>query len=201
MSHRTRFCTALVLLVAASLSRADQPPPAHDEELRADTEEIFVFRTARTQHTPGATAACMSAPFASANEDYFELWSISLRASDSRVVKTHEKKVGGFTACLGQLVRGQPVQMYATGTVAKVPWVGTGECLALTSQPPVHKVIAFTCHLNLSGLPDEYAGGFLTSSTLSPLLGKDAPPSAHVPGYLSTSVVAVRLWKKVPASG
>ncbi len=202
MSHWRRFCAALVLLVGASLSRADQPPPSpHDDELRANTEEIFVFRTARTQHTVGATAACKDAPFPSANEDYYELWSIALRASDSRVVKTHQSKVGGFTACLGQLVKDQPVQMYATGTVAKVPWVGAGECRVLMSQPPVHKALAFTCHLNLSGLPSDYAGGFLTSSTLAPLLGKDQPPSAHVPGYLSTSVVTVRLWKKVPADG
>jgi hypothetical protein len=201
VSHRRRFCAALALLVVASLGRADQSPPAHDDELRADTEEILVFRTARTQHTTGATAACMDAPFPSANEDYYELWSIALRPADGRVVKTRQSKVGGFTACLGQLVKDQPLQMYATGTVAKVPWVGVGECLALMSQPPVHKLFAFTCHLNLSGLPSDYAGGFLISSTMAPLLGKDAPASAHVPGYLSTSVVTVRLWKKVPAAG
>ncbi len=120
----------------------------------------FSFFVPLVRNTHQAPLACMSAPFPTANEDYYELWSISLRASDSRVVKTHENKVVGFTACLGQLARGQPVQMYATGTVAKVPWIGTGECLALPSQPPVHTVIAFTCHLSLSGLPVDYAGGF-----------------------------------------
>jgi hypothetical protein len=138
-------------------------------------------------------------PFASANEDYYDLWSIELRASDSRLSNSHRSAVGGFTACLGPLALDHPLEMYATGTVARIPWVGVGECAALKSQPPVRTAIAFTCQLNLSGLPDAYSGGFLVSSTLAPFLGKNQPATAHVPGYLSTSVVTLRLWRKPPA--
>jgi hypothetical protein len=67
-------------------------------------------------------------------------------------------------------------------------------------QPPIRTALAFTCRLDLSGLPESYAGGFLVSSTLAPLLGANQPPDAHVPGYLSTSVVTVRLWKKADAT-
>ena len=183
-------------LLWASASQASPTQSTYKQEVRAGAEEIYVFRTTRTQHHPGATPACAAAPFPSANEDYYDLWSIELRATDSRVVNTHKSEVGGFTACLGQLVQDHPVQMYATGTVAHIPWVGVGECVVLKSQPPVRTAVAFTCQLNLSGLPEAYSGGFGVSSTLSPFLSKDQPATAHVPGYLSTSVVTLRLWKK-----
>jgi len=186
----------VMTLLAMPAVYADKLQSLYKDEVAAGIEEIFVFRTSRTQHTSGQTSECAAAPFSSANEDFYELWSIQVQAADGRVVNTHLRKVGGFTACLGQLTRGQPLQMYATGTVAQIPWVGVGECLVLMSQPPIRTGIAFTCHLNLSGLPDRYSGGILTSSTLAPFLGKDQPPTAHIPGYLSTSVVTVRLWKK-----
>ena len=189
-----------VLLMTAVLAlpdaRSDQLQSSYKDEVAAGLEEIFVFRTSRTRHTAGQTSACSAAPFSSTNEDFYQLWSIQTHAADSRVVNTHVRNVGGFTACLGQLARDQPLQMYATGTVDQIPWIGVGECLALMSQPPVRTAIAFTCHLNLSGLPERYTGGFLTSSTLAPFLGKDQPPTAYIPGYLSTSVATVRLWKR-----
>jgi hypothetical protein len=202
MNRQKNLCN---LLLAAGLlwTPASQARPAqssYKQEVRAGVEEIYVFRTTRTQHQSGSTAACASAPFTVANQDYYELWSIESRASDSRITNTHRNDVGGFTACLGQLVKDQPLEMYATGTVAHIPWVGVGECLALKSQPPIRTAIAFTCHLNLSGLPEAYASGFLVSSTLAPFLGKTQDATAHVPGYLSTSVVVLRLWKKPPVA-
>lgn len=166
----------------------------YEAEVRAGAEGIYVARTTRTRHTSGATPACGKAPFASADEDYYALWSVGVRARDSRIVDTRKDLVGGFAACFSQLVRGRPVEMYAAGTVAHVPWTGTGECMVLRSQPPVKTVVAFHCLLDLSGLPGEYSGGFVVSSTVQPFL-KGQPPTAYVPGYLSTSVVIFRLWK------
>jgi hypothetical protein len=193
-----------MLLIAsflwASASHAAPAQSAYKDEVRAGVEEIYVFRTTRTQHQSGATPACAVAPFASVNEDYYDLWSVELHAADSRIVNTHKSDVGGFTACFGKLALDQPLPMYATGTVAHIPWVGVGDCVTLKSQPPVRTAVAFTCRLNLSGLPEAYSGGFVVSSTLAPFIAKDQPPSAHVPGYLSTSVVVLRLWKKPPAA-
>lgn len=202
MNQRTNVLKLLVILGLpwATATQAGPTQSTYKQEVRAGAEEIYVFRTTRTLHKPGATPACAAAPFPSANEDYYDLWSIELRASDSRIVNTHKKAVGGFTACMGQLAQGSPVQMYATGNLAHIPWVGVGECVVLKSQPPVRTAVAFNCRLDLSGLPEAYAGGFLASSTLAPFLGKNQPPTAHVPGYLSTSVVILRLWKEVPAA-
>lgn len=182
-------------LLSACVSGPGQGDHNGASEAGGNSEEVYVFRTARTRHQRGPTPTCAAAPFSSANEDYYELWSIALDARNSRVMNARGSAVGGFTACLGQLAVGQPVPMYATGTVARIPWKGVGECLPLRSQPPIRTAIAFTCRLDLSGLPASYTGGFLVSSTLAPLLGANQPADAHVPGYLSTSVVSVRLWK------
>jgi hypothetical protein len=198
--ENVRSVLLLVGLLCALASQARPAQSSYKQEVKAGVEQIYVFRTTRTQHQSGATPACAAAPFPSANEDYYDLRSIELRGSDSRVVNTHKSSVGGFTACMGQLVKDQPLQMYATGKIANVPWTGIGECLVLKSQPPVRTAIAFTCRLDLSGLPEAYSGGFLVSSTLAPFLGKDQPATAHVPGYLSTSVVTLRLWKEPPAA-
>ena len=202
MRRTTKLLTMLpiVCLLCAPALPAGSTQSSYKDEVKAGVEEVYIFRTIRTQHQSGATPACAAAPFTSANEDYYDLWSMGLGTGDSRVVDTHKRDVGGFTACLGPLVPNQPVQMYATGTVASIPWTGIGECVAQKAQPPVRTVIAFSCTLALSSLPDAYAGGLGVSSTLSVFLGKNQEPSAHVPGYLSTSIVVIRLWKKPRAS-
>ncbi len=199
---RIRVCDVLLVVgvLGTLTTRADSPRLAFENEVRGGLEEIFVFRTARTAHHGGPTPVCASAPFRVANSDHYDLWSIGLRAGDSRVVQTHERAVGDFNACFAPLVPGHPLQMYASGTVGRIPWTGLGECRVADAQPPARTVVAFSCQLRLSGLPQSYAGGFAVSSTLATHLGKDAPATAHVPGYLSTSVVIIRFWKRPPAS-
>ena len=102
---------------------------AFKQEAEAGIEEIYVFRTMRTEQQRGATPACAPAPFPTVSEDVYALWSIELRASDSRVVKTHRKAVGEFHACFSQLAQDKPLNMYAWGTIAHVPWTGVGECV------------------------------------------------------------------------
>ncbi len=195
-SVKTRSGFVVIGLLGLAVANAAPDAATFKQEVKAGVEEIFIFRTTRARRTEGQTPACASAPFTSANEDFYDLWSVKLQTKDARIVATHEKPVGGFTACFSKAVPGQPLQMSATGAVARLSWAGSGECTGLKSQPPVHTVIAFNCVLNVSGVPDAYAGGFLVSSTLATFLGKGADPTAHVPGYLSTSVVTMRLWRK-----
>jgi hypothetical protein len=195
-----KLLTALAL-VAATLS-AEQTAAAYKQEITAGAEEIFVFRTSRTEATPGATAFCTPAPFASIREDFYALASMELNTKTSKVSNTHVRAVGGFRACFtgfSPLVAGQArtLEMFAKGETAGISWTGQGGCVVMAAQPPVRTVLALNCQLALTGLPDVYAGGLLVSSTAAPVLGANAPADAHVPGYLSTSVVTMRLWKKV----
>jgi hypothetical protein len=196
-----RIMRNLLLAVVASLACAGHSVAGGEEseykkEVKAGIEEIYVFRTTRTVQKRGATPACAAAPFKAVNEQDFDLWSIDVRGADGRVINAHKSGVGAFTACFTAPALDHSLQMYATGNVADIPWIGEGECIVPTAQPPVRTVAEYTCRLDLSGLPDSYSGGFGVSSTLATLL-KDQPATAHVPGYVSTSIVVIRLWKKV----
>lgn len=167
----------------------------YQHEVSGTREEIYIFRTSRTQRVRGATPACRDAGFESVAEDRYALASVVTAHGSSRIVRSHVRGVGEFLACFGAAVAGKPIAMYATGKVGGKDWTGRGECSGMPSQPPDKRVLAFNCNLTISGLPAGYAGGWATSSTLQPSLGKDAPPDAHVAGYLSTSVVVMRLWR------
>lgn len=164
-------------------------------EVSGDVEEVFVFRTLRMSRTAGETEPCKGTPFPAAAEDVYDLWSMTARSADGRLDNTHKARVGEFRACFSALARDQPLLMQATGKVGAISWQGSGACQLLPAQPPVKTVLAFSCTLTLSDLPQGYAGGLVVSSTLAPALGRDADPRAHVPGYLSTSVIIMRLWK------
>ena len=95
MNRRTKLRSVLVagVLIAAAMPATfarGTNQSRYKDEGRSSAEEIYVARTTRTQHKSGATPACAAAPFPSANEDYYELWSIGVRASDARVTETRQ---------------------------------------------------------------------------------------------------------------
>lgn len=192
--------TVLTLMVLSA--QAEQTADSYKQEVTAGAEEIFVFRTSRTEGIRGTTPFCIPATFESAREDFYTLASLELDTMTGRIVNTHVRSVGGFRACFTGFSpaadgQGQTLQMFAKGETAGMPWTGKGGCAAVSAQPPVRTLLALNCQLALSDLPDRYTGGLLISSTVAPVLGANAPPDAHVPGYLSTSVVTMRLWTKV----
>lgn len=194
--NSSNLALAIALIGGATPSLGAPTAAAFKQEVRSGIEEIYIFRTTRARRSIGATAACAKAPFAAATEDFYDLWSILLRDADARISDSHRKAIGGFTACFGQAAPGQALKMYASGKVGVLTWVGLGECNLVKSAPPERTVVPFNCVLELNELPAQYAGGFAVSSTLATSLGKDADPTAHVPGYLSTSVVTIRVWSK-----
>jgi hypothetical protein len=195
----------LPLLVPALLSYgcastpATRPADDYHQEVSADVEEIYILRTVRKEHTRGATPACAAAPFTVANEDLYEVWSMEQRSSDGRVIQTHQELAGSFRICIGPLAAGKPFSIYMETTTGGKHHTGLGECTATSAQPPLKTLLALTCVATASDLPPEYAGGSMVTSTLAPVLGRDQPVDAHVSGYLSTSIIVMRLWKKPKA--
>jgi hypothetical protein len=163
------------------------------EEVSAGLEQIYVVRTTRTRYLRGTTPACAAAPFTAASEQHYDTWSLMVQSSDGRVVKTHEKRVGEFLACFGAITPSGTFAMYSPGTNDSLPYTGIGECRFMKSKAPAPKLLVLNCSLDLSGLPADYVGGYATASSLAPSGGEDA---IDVRGYLSTSVITFRLWKK-----
>ncbi|HEV2700456.1 MAG TPA: hypothetical protein VGV09_02410 [Steroidobacteraceae bacterium] len=172
---------------------AAPPASAYVTEVSADLEEISVTRTTRTQYLPGTTPACDVAPFKSASEQHYDSWSVKLRSSDARMANTHVTRTGGFAACFGTIAPDGSFPMYAWGSQATVSYRALGECRFMHSKPPAAGLLVLNCRADFSGLPNRYIGGYLTTSSLAPSGGKSG---LDVPGYLSTSIITMRLWKK-----
>ena len=191
--------TPIVLLCSGGCATPTAKPDAaarFQAEVSGVAEEIYIHRTVRVAHQRGASEACASAPFPVANEDVYELWSLGTDPASSRVTDSHVERVGSFRACIGALAQGRPFSIYVITTLKDRTYNGLGECTATESQPPVRTVLSLTCVASLSHLPSEYASGVMVTSTLAPVTGANQPVDAHVRGYLSTSVLVVRLWKK-----
>src|SRR5579863_9079442 len=171
-------------VAAAGFLCGETPSSIYRQEITAGREEIYVFRTSRTEATGGGTPFCSGAPFASIREDYYALASIDLNTKSSRVARTHVRQVGGFRACFTGFSapaaeQARTLAMFAEGEVAGIPWTGRGGCTVSPSQPPVKTALAVICELSLTGLPEPYADGLLVSSTVAPVLGPNAPLDAH----------------------
>jgi hypothetical protein len=200
MKRRMTLAAAACAIVATGPALATGPllPFQHRDPLPSDREEVYVFRTQRTEHLRGATADCAAARFESAAQDHYTLWSLASAHRSARIKDAHVRQVGEFRACFGASSSGRPFGMFATGTIGDIPWSGYGECSPVVAQPPEPKVRAYTCNLTIDGLPAGYAGGWFASSTVAPQLGTNAPADAQVAGFLSMSVVTLRLWRAPP---
>jgi hypothetical protein len=187
------LCSLLLSACATPGPETNAADSQFKEEVRAGVEEIYVARTVRTQYTSGATPACSAAPFASASEQHYDVWSMSLNVSDGRIANSHEKRLGEFTGCFGRPGSDGTFPMYFMGTHGTIPYTLLGSCRFMQAKPPAPTLLVLNCAGDLSGLPEPYTGGYLTSSSLAPTGGANA---VHVPGYLSTSVVTMRFWKR-----
>ena len=185
----------MLLLLSGCTGPAHRPSEAdatYRTEVTAGLEEIFVTRTTRTLYVRGGTLACAAAPFVAASEQHYDDWSLDIRGDDARVVRTHVARVGGFTACFGPVQTGGRFPLYARGRIGSLGYTAMGECRFMKSKSPAAGLLVLTCSADLSGLPEGYAGGYLTTSSLATAGGTKALP---VRGYLSTSVITMRLWK------
>jgi hypothetical protein len=188
------LCTSLT--ACTHWSHSSLPSDStYREEVSAGLEEIYVTRTTRTQYIQGATPACSVAPFSTTSEQHYDTWSLQVRASDARIVRTHDRRVGEFMACFGPVSPGGTFPAYAHGAAGSLIYSAVGDCRFMRSKPPAPGLLVLACTLDLSELPSEYIGGYMTTSSLAPSGG------VHVRGYLSTSVITMRLWKKPVSAG
>jgi hypothetical protein len=164
---------------------------------QAPLEDIFILRSIREQHQAedGWCAAAKTgfAPFATDAERFYSFWSVRTQPEDGRIVQTKDTRVAELRGCFG--ATGEPARQnfYAEIKLGSLSFRGNGECLAIRIDFPAAGLFPVRCQLVLSGLPAPYAGGLLTTNTLTsraPFGGETDPP-----GYTQASIATIRLWK------
>ena len=159
-------------------------------------EDIYVARSVReSRGTP--TEFCSKARSGlddAVSESNFTFRSTATRATDGLVIDANVKTIGSLHACFGRTSNPAVVSFYGEGILGGTVFKGLGECRSMKSDFPERGLNAQRCFLDLSGLPDNYIGGLLTTNTMDSLkrLGTESDP----PGYVQPSIATIRLWKK-----
>jgi hypothetical protein len=158
-------------------------------------EEIYVARSVRESRIePTDFCAKARTGFDKAiYEDRYTFRSINIQTSDGLITDGNVKTIGSGHTCFGLTANPTLLSFYGEITLGHIAFKGSGECRVLRPDFPEHGVTPNNCFLELSGLPDPYIGGLLSSNTVISLntLGLDSDPS----GYLQSSIATVRLWK------
>jgi hypothetical protein len=187
----SRLITALGL--AAMLSACVTPTPA----ATSATEQIYVLRSIREQRPPTADACAQARtgfePYAADAERFFSFWSVQTAPESGRVTNTSAQRVAELRGCFGPTQDRARQNFYAEIQLGGISFQGRGECLALAIDFPEHGLYPVRCQLILSGLPAPYAGGLLTTNTMTSdaAFGGETNP----PGYTQASIATIRLWQ------
>jgi sugar lactone lactonase YvrE len=179
------------------LPRGATTPVAATPAPPAGREEIYVLRSIREPREPVAGWCAPSRtgfePFPTDAERHFSFWSLQERREDGRVMDAKAARVAELRACFGPTAERPRHNFYAAIRLGEIAFEGKGECLAVGVDVPAKGLYPVRCHLLLSGAPPPYAGGLLTTNTItsqSPFGGESEPA-----GYTQASIATIRLWK------
>ena len=184
--------TLIAVTIAPSMSFAQKNASS---STGAEVEQIFIAhavrrsRVAPTNYCNEGRIGVGKALF----EDNFDLRSIKISESDGKVV-SEGSVIGQMHVCFGATTDAAVITFHSEGILAKVPFIGKGECLTVKRNFPETGLTTMRCFLDLQGLPDVYIGGQLTSNTVLSrnVIGDVSDP----PGYFQPSIITVRLWKR-----
>jgi hypothetical protein len=165
-----------------------------------DLEDIYILRSIREPQAPTADWCARSRtgfdPMPADAERFFSFWSVQSRAEDGRVVDAKAARVAELRGCFGPTDDRARQNFYAEVRLGALAFRGRGECLALMIDFPEPGLFPVRCQLVLSGLPAPFAGGLLTTNTITTKapFGADSEP----PGYTQASIATIRLWRARP---
>ncbi len=159
------------MAVSLGVLPAAASPQSEPASLPNALEDIYVLRSIREERapTPGWCAASRTGfePFEADAERFFSFWSLETQAEDGRVVDTQRARVAELRACFGPTEDRARQNFYAEIEMGPVSFRGRGECLALMIDFPQPGLFPVRCHLIPSELPAPFAGGLLTTNTLT----------------------------------
>lgn len=190
-----RVPALVVSLVAAVFVLA-----AHGEDTSksaAALEDIYILRSIREPSEPVANWCSANRtgfePFPKDAERMFSFWSVKSRLEDGKVVDAKGARVAELRACFGSTTERARQNFYAEVKLGSISFIGNGECVAARVDFPETGLFPVRCQLILSRLPAPYAGGLLTTNTMTSkaAFGGDTDP----PGYTQASIATIRLWR------
>lgn len=193
------LCRVLVAapIIAALTQLLACKTPAGDRGAEGPASEvIYVLRSIREEKAPEVDWCASSRtgfePFASDAERFFSFWSV--RSQDGRIVDGKQARVAELRGCFGTTSERARQNFYAEIQLGGMTFSGSGECLALMVDFPERGLFPVRCQLILSGLPAPFAGGLLTTNTMTS--GARFGGETRPPGYTQASIATIRLWKK-----
>jgi hypothetical protein len=185
---------ASILLVTGIVVDAHSHQTSQQRASQVQVEEIYVVRsvsesrTARTEFCAPAKTG-LADPIA---ESRYSFRSISVDASDGRVLDTNVKPVGSGHGCVGTTASGIR-KLYAEVVIGSRTFIATGDCRQ-KSDFPERGINEFHCSGDLSAPDDQYVGGLMITSSISSR--KDVGLETDPPGYTQSSIATIRVWKK-----
>ena len=190
-----RQVSAFVLAALATCSVSAQDARETQPSASTEVEEIYVVRSVPESSTaPTEFCAEERIGFAGATyEGHYTFRSTATRSSDGRVIDTNVKTIGSMHFCRHRTTP-DSFTWYGEGAFGNTPFKGVGECHGAKADFPEQGIGTVSCFLRLSGLPSEYVGGLLTTSTMwsRKSQGMETDPS----GYTQASIATIRLWRK-----
>jgi hypothetical protein len=183
---------AALLISACAASAGNVSTPG------AVLEDIYVLRSIREQQTPVADW-CASPrtgfePFPTDAERFFSFWSVRTATESGKIVDAKQQRVAELRACFGPTQDRARQNFYAEIQLGAISFRGKGECMALMMDFPEAGLFPVRCHLILSDLPDAFAGGLLTTNTIT--TGARFGGESEPPGYTQASIATIRVWRK-----
>jgi hypothetical protein len=159
-------------------------------------EDIYVVRSLRLSRISATSFYATSRTgFADMNtEGQYNFQSVRTKTWDGTVRDANVETVCTLHACFGATPDPTRFRFYAEGALGGTPIIGQGDCLMARQDFPEQGVRLFRSFLDLSGLPEAYVGGHLTTNTVTPKrsTGDVSDPA----GYVQPSIATIRLWKK-----
>ena len=192
-SHRMK---TLVGMVSATVLYCAITVGASAVDAGGAVEDIYVVRSLRLSRIE-ATSFCATSRTGLAGmntEDQYNFQSVRTKISDGTVSDANVETVGMLHACFGATPDPARFSFYAEGALGGTPFIGQGDCLMARQDFPEQGIRLFRCFLDLSGLPEAYVGGHLTTNTVTSK--RSTGDVSDPPGYVQPSIATIRLWKK-----
>jgi hypothetical protein len=184
------WSAGLLLVTAVD---AQSPPTQRRVASQTQVEEIYVVRSVNESRiAPTEFCAPQKTGIVDAvAEGRYSLRSISINASDGRLLNANVQTIGSGHGCFGPTASGIR-KIYGELMIGSKTFIGTGECRQ-KSDFPERGINEFHCSVDLSSPDDQYVGGLFTSSSIASLkeMGLETDP----PGYTQSSIATIRVWK------